>query len=615
MCESERSSYRARAAERKRKSRSHHKDEPLLCSTPTSSKKSYKTPQSLGKAVRRTMKSLPCSPSKKKEVFKNVASSLGFKFELEKEMNVNKTITETESEAQNFFFRTDIVYTTPGVKDEMVVWENGQKKRLRKYYLTMFLREVYAIYKSSVIKPLSFSKFCSIRPKNVLLLKDTPIDQCRCKIHENFSMMLIAVQIKYDDQWWKNILCNNEDYLAACWKGNCIVCQNGKLFCSNNDMSFPVIWKEWVRDPQTGRLQLKSNEGCYGELLENIMELLPQFQEHVRVKRIQSAAFEMDKSRFRVLQVDFAMAYSCEYQNEVQSALWSRASIQLFTAAYFNEDKCKTYLICSDSNDKGKDTIYAYLELLWNLIIENEETEGVTRPCVIYSDGPSCEFKNKYMAKVLHLLSNKYGGEWYWKFFATSHGKGVVDGVGGRAKSLVRQKCMSKSGKTIVQSSKDFFDVIKDLMPSTKVFLFNHNDINEKIKKDNPWENVKEIPGIQRMHVMSAINSKVNLWHTDADDKSAPDLTVNFQDESNDDIMNLQIGEWCLVEYDGSKYAGEIISIPVGRPEFEVSVMVPSGKYWKWPEKPDILFYTKAQIIQKLMPPIVVNSRGLFKFM
>jgi hypothetical protein len=57
--------------------------------------------------------------------------------------------------------------------------------------------------------------------------------------------------------------------------------------------------------------------------------------------------------------------------------------------------------------------------------------------------------------------------------------------VGGRAKSLVRQKCMSKSGKTIDQSSKDFFDVIKDLMPSTKVFLFNQNDIDEKIKKDN----------------------------------------------------------------------------------------------------------------------------------
>ena len=35
----------------------------------------------------------------------------------------------------------------------------------------------------------------------------------------------------------------------------------------------------------------------------------------------------------RVLQMDFAMNYACEYQNEVQSALWSRESVMLFTAA------------------------------------------------------------------------------------------------------------------------------------------------------------------------------------------------------------------------------------------------------------------------------------------
>ena len=31
------------------------------------------------------------------------------------------------------------------------------------------------------------------------------------------------------------------------------------------------------------------------------------------------------------------------------------------------------------------------------------------------------------------------------KYFATSHGKGVVDGIGGRAKSIVRRKVMSKT--------------------------------------------------------------------------------------------------------------------------------------------------------------------------
>ena len=32
-----------------------------------------------------------------------------------------------------------------------------------------------------------------------------------------------------------------------------------------------------------------------------------------------------------------------------------------------------------------------------------------------------------------------------WKYFANSHRKGIVDGIGGRPKSLVQQKVMWKS--------------------------------------------------------------------------------------------------------------------------------------------------------------------------
>ncbi|CAB4038212.1 Hypothetical predicted protein [Paramuricea clavata] len=44
-----------------------------------------------------------------------------------------------------FFYRPDISYTMPGMKDEMMVWEQGQKTKLRKYYLVLFLREAYQV--------------------------------------------------------------------------------------------------------------------------------------------------------------------------------------------------------------------------------------------------------------------------------------------------------------------------------------------------------------------------------------------------------------------------------------------------------------------------------------
>ena len=38
------------------------------------------------------------------------------------------------------------MYTGPGMKDFITVYENGKKKRLRKHYLTMYLRETHSIF-------------------------------------------------------------------------------------------------------------------------------------------------------------------------------------------------------------------------------------------------------------------------------------------------------------------------------------------------------------------------------------------------------------------------------------------------------------------------------------
>ena len=49
---------------------------------------------------------------------------------------------------KQFFFEKDIVYTAPGLKDYVTVCEGGKKQRLRKHYLTMFLREAFSFFKA-----------------------------------------------------------------------------------------------------------------------------------------------------------------------------------------------------------------------------------------------------------------------------------------------------------------------------------------------------------------------------------------------------------------------------------------------------------------------------------
>ena len=53
------------------------------------------------------------------------------------------------------------------------------------------------------------------------------------------------------------------------------------------------------------------------------------------------------------------------------------------------------------------------------------------------SDGPSSEFKNQYMMKHLHHVIKQHSAKFTRDYFATDYVKGVVDRIGGEAKSMV----------------------------------------------------------------------------------------------------------------------------------------------------------------------------------
>ena len=75
------------------------------------------------------------------------------------------------------------------MKDEFPIWENGTNKRERKYCLTMVLQEAYKnCPELSVSNKMKFSKFCDLCPKNVLLLKQSPVNQCKYIIQEIFLL-------------------------------------------------------------------------------------------------------------------------------------------------------------------------------------------------------------------------------------------------------------------------------------------------------------------------------------------------------------------------------------------------------------------------------------------
>ena len=62
--------------------------------------------------------------------------------------------------------------------------------------------------------------------------------------------------------------------------------------------------------------------------------------------------------------------------------------MNLFTAALFVRNKCHSFLISTDSTDKGKNTILTFLNTLFDKIKEKNVLNGI-ETVAIYSDGQS----------------------------------------------------------------------------------------------------------------------------------------------------------------------------------------------------------------------------------
>ena len=59
------------------------------------------------------------------------------------------------------------------------------------------------------------------------------------------------------------------------------------------------------------------------------------------------------------------------------------------------------------------------------------------REIKVISDGAASQFEQRFLFSNLHVWKDLFSVDLEWNFFATSHGKGVIDGIGGTVKRSV----------------------------------------------------------------------------------------------------------------------------------------------------------------------------------
>ena len=81
----------------------------------------------------------------------------------------------------------------------------------------------------------------------------------------------------------------------------------------------------------------------------------------------------------------------------------------------------------SDELQHGKLSVHAFMTHNYTSI----------QQITVFSDGASSQFKQRFLFSNLHMWEEQFEIELRWHFFATSHGKGVVDGLGGELSNVL----------------------------------------------------------------------------------------------------------------------------------------------------------------------------------
>ncbi|XP_024889361.1 uncharacterized protein LOC112465839 [Temnothorax curvispinosus] len=130
---------------------------------------------------------------------------------------------------------------------------------------------------------------------------------------------------------------------------------------------------------------------------------------------------------------------------------------------------------------------------------------------IYFSDGAPQQFKNfKNFSNIYHHEVD-FGVRAEWHFFATAHGKGPCDGIGGTLKRLAARASLQRPTDQQILDPMDLFNWANEpgTLPSITVKYWDKK--NYKIAAEfltDRYDKTKRIPQTQRVHCVIPSHTK-----------------------------------------------------------------------------------------------------------
>ena len=427
-------------------------------------------------------------------------------------------------------------------------------------------------------------------------------------------------------------MCDSQS--KECMSKECLVCKDKLNSFSPQTPSTSIVYHQW--QTSNSRVEKVGITSTVQEAFNELKRQSKHFLLHTYIKRKQSFAFKQLVSECNgqkiVLQVDFSENATITAQREIQAAHWCHTQVTIFTAhAWINEEMNLSIVIVSDDLNHTKYSVYTYMQFIFICLKEKYVS---IETIDIFSDGAASQFKQRYLFSNLHSWEMEHDIKLYWNFFATSHGKGVVDGIGGTVKRTVWRHI--KTEKHHITSAQEYATLAKELCQNILVQYIPKDEVEKNHAfLDVRWEGFFSLPGTQQLHFIKPHGSDklqvsditdagqfqiYQIRRSQQEQEQPPSHVNDTTPEQEDSIFDpsppeqLNVGEWVVVCYEGEKFPGEITSTSSENQDVEVRVMHKSGSGWKWPTRDDKIFYKVEDIECKIKPLTAAGSRGQFVF-
>ena len=521
----------------------------------------YKCKQTLGRAVKR------------KAVIQHLANQAGLtsdRSDRARSRNSSRLSDETVTKVKNFY-NSDVASWQSPQKKDVVKTKDGTLVARR--FLLMTLKEAHRLFMIETDISISFSKFASLRPSYIKLNRKLPHNVCVCKQHHTFQTWVNVLneitQSKYPKSTkdsLKMIVCDIDDTACMMKPCDCILSVKNNIMQEKLDMITQPF--EMWNDSE----KVTVADWTYNDVLEHLVDMLPSFKKHCFTKWSQDKLFFSLKSNITpemaIVQVDFAQNYLVQEQDATQQFHFTNnTQISIFTALVWLKNKRQSFALVSDVTEHTKFTVFVYVRFLLLWLKEHSEISTVS----FFSDGAASQFKQRYWLFLYTQLLKENDLLGDWNFFPTSHGKGVVDGVGGLVKSMVSRAVCSR--RSVARNASQFCAIVRDSDTQISCSEITSAEV-EKMRPNLQLllDGVCEIKNLQTIHCVKYRDS--GLIEIAENNDSKPELIrikaideISPLTDSPDSEMQITShgafcpNDWITAIFDDAWYPGIIRSV------------------------------------------------------